>query len=59
MNNEDLKRIFDRFYRINQNSSVQGSGIGLTLVDKVARLYGWQVEVQSEFDKGSTFIIKF
>lgn len=59
MNDEDLKRIFDRFYRINKNSSIQGSGIGLTLVDKIARLYGWQIEVKSELDKGSTFIIKF
>lgn len=51
MNADDMKRIFDRFYRVNQNTSVSGSGIGLTLVDKVIKMYDWKIRVESQKNK--------
>lgn len=48
MSKENIERVFDRFYRINQNSEVGGSGIGMTLVKKVADLYSWKITISSE-----------
>lgn len=51
MAKDDIDRIFDRFYRINQNSSITGSGIGMTLVDKILKLYDWDIKIQSKIDQ--------
>lgn len=51
MSAENISRIFDRFYRINQNSEVSGSGIGMTLVDKIIKLYNWKIRIESQIDK--------
>lgn len=51
MAKDDIDRIFDRFYRINQNSSIAGSGIGMTLVDKILKLYDWDIKIQSQVDE--------
>lgn len=48
MSEENIKRIFDRFYRINQDSEVSGSGIGMTLVKKVVDLYNWKIGISSQ-----------
>ncbi len=59
MDKENAKRIFDRFYRINQNSSVGGSGIGMTLVKKVIDLYDWKISVDSQENIGTKITITF
>ena len=41
----------DRIFRINQNSSIAGSGIGMTLVDKILKLYDWDIKIQSQVDE--------
>ena len=41
----ELKRLFDRFYRLEQSRSTLGSGLGLALVSAVARLHGAGVTV--------------
>lgn len=52
-------RIFEKFYRIptSENQQVPGTGLGLTLVDHIARAHGGRVEVESSPGKGSTFSI--
>ena len=53
---EDQKRLFERFYRANNNlKTVSGFGIGLYLVSEVLRYHNSEIEVKSEVDKGSTF----
>lgn len=57
---EEIPRIFDYFYRVENNNGAGdgGTGIGLTLVKELTELLGGQVEVDSSVGEGSTFIIK-
>ncbi|HWB83073.1 MAG TPA: ATP-binding protein [Bryobacteraceae bacterium] len=54
-----LAHVFERFHRIEgaQGRSQEGSGIGLALVQDLARLHGGSVKVESEIGKGSTFTV--
>jgi DNA-binding NarL/FixJ family response regulator len=47
--------IFERFTQISDN--VQGSGIGLSLVKDIIMLLDGTIEVESEVEKGSSFIV--
>ncbi|MEN8802573.1 MAG: CHASE2 domain-containing protein [Thiogranum sp.] len=55
----ELPRLFDRFHRVAQTGpeDIQGAGLGLALVDVVARRHGGQVEVTSEPGRGSCFCL--
>lgn len=56
ISSEDQKRLFERFYRANNNlKTVSGFGIGLYLVSEVLRYHNTEIEVTSEVGKGSTF----
>ena len=54
---EHLKKIFDRFYRVeNATHTIKGTGIGLHLVKTtIEKHHDGKVFVQSEVGKGSTF----
>jgi two-component system phosphate regulon sensor histidine kinase PhoR len=56
---EDLKRIFERFYRVDKARSrtAGGTGLGLPIVKEVVERMGGSVEVQSQLGRGSTFTI--
>jgi len=57
----ELKRIFKRFYRARSNDlvKIKGTGLGLFLVDTIARQHGGSVRAVSEGPgKGSTMILK-
>ena len=47
----NLSQIFERYRRFNESEG--GFGIGLSIVDRVAKRYGFVVEVESEKDKGT------
>jgi CheY-like chemotaxis protein len=53
----ELPRLFERFHRVEgaKGRTYEGSGIGLALVQELARLHGGNVTVESELGKGSTF----
>lgn len=60
MDQEDLKNIFNPFYRSNNKKSlVDGSGLGLALVDGIAKVHKAEISVSSEINCGSVFKIKF
>lgn len=54
-----VKRIFEKFYRVPtpENQRIPGTGLGLTLVEHVAKAHGGWVEVGSAPGNGSTFAI--
>ncbi len=56
----ELSRIFQRFHRVRQARARthEGTGIGLALVQELARLHGGDVSVASEPDRGTTFTVR-
>jgi two-component system sensor histidine kinase TctE len=56
---EERARIFERFYRL-QNGNSDGCGLGLSIVEEIARLHNATVEVASGAnDRGSRFTVVF
>ena len=53
---EHLKHLFERFYQADPARHV-GSGLGLSLVERIAQLHGGRVDVRSEVGKGSCFTL--
>jgi signal transduction histidine kinase len=55
---DDLKNIFQPFYRAKNVIDRKGHGIGLSLVEKIVRLHGGTVAVNSIEKRGSVFTVK-
>ena len=56
---ENIKYIFERFYRVDESRSKNtgGIGVGLTIVKSIIDLHQGTIEVRSELNKGSEFIV--
>ena len=56
---ESINYIFERFYRVDEsrNKDTGGIGIGLTIVKSIVDLHKGKIEVISEVNKGSEFIV--
>jgi PAS domain S-box-containing protein len=56
---EKLPRVFERFHRVESSRArtFEGTGIGLALVQELARLHGGTVTVTSSLGRGSTFTV--
>src|SRR4029079_14418232 len=55
----ELPHIFERFHRVRgaHGRAHEGTGIGLALVQELARLHGARVSVESEYSTGSVFVV--
>ncbi|MBR1603876.1 MAG: response regulator [Synergistaceae bacterium] len=56
---QDLKRLFQSFQRVNltETQNIQGAGLGLTLIRYLLELMGGKIEVASEYGKGTVFTV--
>jgi signal transduction histidine kinase len=56
---DDMKRLFEKFYRgTNREALAQrGTGLGLAIVKSIAERHGGKVWVESVLGKGSTFFL--
>jgi signal transduction histidine kinase len=55
----DLPRVFERFHRVEgaRGRTIEGTGIGLALVNELVKLHGGTVTVRSEVDRGAAFLV--
>ncbi len=54
---ENLKHVFEKFFRADNVDSYEGIGLGLFIAKRVMELHGGSISVTSELLKGSTFQI--
>lgn len=61
MCSEQLKRIFQPYYRAeNENKTKRkGYGVGLTIVNRLSNRFNWKVDVESEVNVGTRFELIF
>lgn len=58
---ENQPRVFDRFYRVQNEDTrnTKGTGLGLYIAKQLAELMNVELSVQSQLNKGSAFTLKF
>lgn len=54
---EDISRVFERFYRVNQLRKIPGTGLGLSIVKHIVNKYNGHINVESEVNKFTKFTI--
>lgn len=61
LSEEQIKRIFTPYYRVEDTDKLKrtGYGVGLTIVQRLCNRFNWRVTVDSELGKGSTFRVFF
>ena len=58
MDDEDLQKLFQRFFRAKSSTGIAGTGIGLNLVKRLIDQHGGDISVASQLGQGTTFIIR-
>ena len=55
---EDMQKIFDRFYRVPSGRRIVGTGIGLALSKEIMGLHHGEISVESKVGYGSVFTVR-
>lgn len=56
--NAEIEKIFQPFYRTDESRSEQGFGLGLSLANRIIKIHKGSIEVNSEINKGTSFHIQ-
>ena len=56
---EDQKHLFEMFYRAQNATTIQGTGLGLNIVKKYVAIMNGTIDIKSKLDKGTSITIKF
>lgn len=61
ISDEDIVKIWERFYRVDKSRDREsgGTGLGLYVVKQIVELHGGEIHVESREHKGTTFTINF
>ena len=56
---ENINKLFNKFERldIERNTTIEGTGLGLAITKKLVEMMGGNINVQSQYGKGSIFIV--
>lgn len=59
ISDEDAKRIFDRFYRVDlsRTKATGGTGLGLAIVKRIVEIHNGRIEINSKMNKGTEISI--
>lgn len=57
ISNENLPKIFERFYRADKARDRNGSGLGLSIVKWIVTLHGWDISAKSKLGEGTKMIV--
>ena len=55
---QDVSRIFERFYRVDKSRKKGGTGLGLAIVKHIVKIFNGEISVTSTLGEGSTFKVK-
>ena len=55
---EEVDRIFERFFRATTSSGIAGSGVGLSLVRDLVKLQGGHIQAKSQVGKGTSLSLE-
>jgi signal transduction histidine kinase len=60
MSSEELEKVFEPFYRVDQSRGLtKGHGLGLSIVKRLVRQFGWSISAHSRPGEGTTMEVRF